>query len=184
MMDASVILTKNTVLHKIRDMFMQLQSDMQDQSDLFGQEALHTPPKISRGENYLGLPYIILDYPRVFREGNIFAIRSMFWWGHYFSSTLHLGGLYKLQAQEKVALHYEALSREGYYISVHEDQWLHQFEPEVYLPVSKLSREDFIRQCNQFDHLKIGMTYPLEEGPSAAASLLNSWKFLLGTVTA
>ena len=50
--------------------------------------------KISRGENYLGLPYVILDHPAVFGVEDIFAFRTMFWWGHFFSCTLHLQGSY------------------------------------------------------------------------------------------
>ena len=40
--------------------------------------------KISRGENYRGLPYLILDYPAYFSQKDIFAFRTMFWWGHFF----------------------------------------------------------------------------------------------------
>lgn len=44
--------------------------------------------KISRGENYKGLPYRVLDFPR-YSEGNkVFIYRTMFWWGHYFLCLL------------------------------------------------------------------------------------------------
>ena len=33
--------------------------------------------KISKGENYEGLPYVILDYPELFSKENIYAIRTM-----------------------------------------------------------------------------------------------------------
>jgi hypothetical protein len=52
--------------------------------------------KISRGENYQLLPYIILDYPSYFSRNNIFAVRTMFWWGNFFSITLHLSGDHKI----------------------------------------------------------------------------------------
>src|ERR1051326_3611882 len=48
--------------------------------------------KIFRGENYLGLPYLILDYPKHFSKDSVFAFRTMFWWGKFFSCTLHLQG--------------------------------------------------------------------------------------------
>jgi hypothetical protein len=180
MNDASVILTKNTVLQKVKDIFIGLQSGMQDELVSHTSNTVFAiPPKISKGENYLGLPYLILDYPRSFREGNILAIRSMFWWGHYFSSTLHLSGIHRERVQERIESSYDRFAGEGYFIAIHEDQWLHQFEKDVYLPVSGLSKDDFIKYCRQFDHLKIGITWPLRDGSDAASSLMKSWKFLV-----
>ena len=180
MNDASVILTKNTVLQKVKELFIELQSRMQDEVvPNAGNNVFAIPPKISKGENYLGLPYLILDYPRVFREGNILAIRSMFWWGHYFSSTLHLSGIHREKVQEKIENNYHRFASEGYFIAIHEDQWLHQFEKDVYLPVSQISEEEFVQHCRRFDHLKIGITWPLKDGSAAASSLLKSWKFLV-----
>ena len=51
-------------------------------------------PKISKGEKYKGLPWVMLDYPRIFGKEDIMAIGTRFWWGHYFSVTLHLKGGY------------------------------------------------------------------------------------------
>lgn len=180
MNDASVILTKNTVLKKVKELFIRLQSQMQDECVSHSHHTAFTiPPKISRGENYLGLPYLILDYPRVFREGNILAIRSMFWWGHYFSSTLHLSGTHRKNVQFKIEKNYQQLAEEGYHIAIHEDQWLHQFEKDVYVQVRDLTEEEFKTNCRQYDHLKIGITWPLQDGSQADVSLLKSWKFLL-----
>ena len=185
MNDASVILTKNTVLQKVKELFVHLQGRMQEEyENEEGNIAFSIPPKISRGENYLGLPYLILDYPRVFREGNILAIRSMFWWGHYFSSTLHLSGVHRQNAQQKIESSYRLFASEDYFIGIHQDQWLHQFGRDVYLPVSELSEEEFIAHCRRYDHLKIGMTSPLLDGSRAEESLLKSWKFLVDAAIA
>ena len=46
-------------------------------------------PKISKGENYLGLPYLILDFPKKFDDENQFAVRSFFWWGKYFATFFY-----------------------------------------------------------------------------------------------
>ena len=32
--------------------------------------------------------------PAVFSKENIFAIRTMFWWGNFFSISLHVSGKY------------------------------------------------------------------------------------------
>ena len=48
--------------------------------------------KIFKGEDYKSLPYVVLDYPKLFSKQNVFAFRTMLWWGNFFSATLHLEG--------------------------------------------------------------------------------------------
>src|SRR5437868_9189391 len=83
--NADWILTKNHVLKKTWQLLEELQQRQQKMMRSYEQqlpaEITNTIPKISRGENYKGLPYLILDHPRIFEKGNTFAIRSMFWWG-------------------------------------------------------------------------------------------------------
>jgi hypothetical protein len=90
-------------------------------------------PKISKGENYKGLPYMVLDYPRAFGREDVFAIRTFFWWGHYFSVTLHLKGRYKTLflpvIQERIGL----LAAAGFHISVSEDEWRHELDADHYM---------------------------------------------------
>ena len=96
--DAEIILTKNLAIDKIVELFGQLANKFRQISvplqpqfpQLF---SIH--PKISRGEKHLGLPWVILDYPRYFdKTSGQLAIRTLFWWGHYFSIRLHASGIY------------------------------------------------------------------------------------------
>src|ERR1700722_6862028 len=84
--NAGLILTKNAIIQKTISLFSMLSENMQH--DLLNvelpQEIKTTAPKISKGENYQGLPYVVLDYPRLFGKENTFAIRTLFWWGNYF----------------------------------------------------------------------------------------------------
>src|SRR5688572_25425075 len=100
--NAEIILTKNAILRKVNELLAVLQ---QEQRNLIMASAATLPigvvrssPKISRGENYKGLPYQVLDHPRVFEQENIAAVRTMFLWGNFFSVTLHLSGNYKKNA--------------------------------------------------------------------------------------
>ncbi len=180
MNDASVILTKNSVLQKVKELFIGMQQEMQEAAGMYpGHAAFAIPPKISRGENYLGLPYLILDYPRIFRREDSFAIRSMFWWGRYFSSTLHLAGSFREQALERLAGSYPLLAEKGYFISIHQDPWLHQYDADVYTPVSDLDIQAFRKQCGMHGHVKTGLTWPLTDIPKAREEMMKSWKFLL-----
>src|SRR5882762_9510184 len=96
-MDPGWILTKNSIMGKVGALFAELSGRMQASYQLptDGLPLNWATPKISRGENYKGLPWVVLDYPRAFGREDVLAIRTLFWWGHYFSVTLHLKGKYK-----------------------------------------------------------------------------------------
>ena len=183
MNDADIILTKNVVLAKIKGILEGLQNEMvyevQKKYEYFTNPLFSSSAKVSRGENYMGLPYLVLDYPRQFDSVNIFAIRSMFWWGHFFSSTLQLSGDYKTEFVGKIEEAYETLSDNKYYISVHEDPWQHHFDEENYLRIDQLDLEEFSTYCYQYDYIKIAAKWPLWDAHFAAENLLESWNYLL-----
>jgi len=93
--NAELILTKNRIIQKVYDLFGELSEDYQQMSKGLDQGLLSISPKISKGENYLGLPWVMMDYPRIFSRTDVFAIRSFFWWGKFFSITLQLQGKYQ-----------------------------------------------------------------------------------------
>jgi len=84
----NIILTKNAIIGKVYDLFGQLSEAYK--TVLTNKELLAIGPKIARGENYQGLPWVMLDFPRKFTQSDTMAIRSFFWWGHFFSITLQL----------------------------------------------------------------------------------------------
>ena len=95
--NSDLILTKNRIVKKTIALFASLAEEYRSISIKYQaqlpSEIFEHSPKISRGEQYLELPYVMLDYPRVFSKEDVFAIRSFFWWGNYFSITLHLKGM-------------------------------------------------------------------------------------------
>jgi hypothetical protein len=95
-------------------------------------------PKISRGENYKGLPWVMLDYPRVFGREDVFAIRTMFWWGHALSVTLHLKGEWKRLFLPVILAQKDALAAAGFHWGVMEDEWEHGHTAESYRPMGEL----------------------------------------------
>jgi hypothetical protein len=183
MNNADIILTKNLVLYKIKSLLEGLQNEMvyevQKNSGIYAHPIFEPTPKISRGENYMGLPYLVLDYPRQFDSVNIFALRTMFWWGNFFSSTLQLSGDYKTEFTPRIEEAYESLAENKYYISVHEDPWVHHFDEDNYRRIDGLDKEDFIGYCHQYDYIKIAAKWPLWDAHFAAENLLDSWSYLL-----
>ncbi|MEO6134266.1 MAG: hypothetical protein ABIP35_03870 [Ginsengibacter sp.] len=97
--------------------------------------------KISRGENYKGLPFLILDYPAIFNKENIFAVRTMFWWGNFFSISLHLSGK-SVPEKEQLPKWISFLGQYNFMICVNENQWEHDFEPGNYIAIKEINRAE------------------------------------------
>ncbi len=133
------ILTKGRILEKGMMLLGRLQLKMsglmQSERLTVPQAILEKPPKISRGENYRGLPYLILDYPRLFDQKDIFAIRTLLWWGHFFSFTLHLSGKYLATYRQKLVDSSQTLQVLHFHYCVNDSPWEHHFEPANYRPL-------------------------------------------------
>lgn len=179
MQNASVILTKNSVLNKIKGGLEELQQLQVDTLDESGDALIFSvPPKISKGENYRGLPFLILDHPRYSSGPDLFFIRHMFWWGNFFSSTLHLAGEYCDRFRENIIDAYPLLTH--YSVGINTDPWEHHFEDSNYKPVSSLSKAAFTEACHRNQHLKIARRFPLGDWEFMGREMYESWKFLLG----
>jgi hypothetical protein len=177
--NAEVILTKNRIIEKTVALLAEVQSSL-TAGESFSPS--FSSPKISKGENYNGLPYVVLDYPRVSKGENLFFIRSMFWWGNFFSSTLQLAGHYKQSNLLNLFSAYETLAASDYFIGINADPWQHHFEASNYRKISAVTQEEYKALLLQQPQIKIAARWPLTQWDSAASSLLESWKLLAGLV--
>jgi hypothetical protein len=130
------ILTKNAVIEKVSIGFGELSVEMQKEvAEMAGElpePVAASTPKISRGEKYQGLPYVILDYPRVFGREDILAIRTMFWWGNFYSVTLHAKGRFLPSVWKKITSREFSNSHPDLYISFSGNEWNHDVNSEDY----------------------------------------------------
>jgi hypothetical protein len=181
--NASWILTKNGIIQKAKQLLLGLQEKqqayLQSQSSYLPAEVLKPSAKISKGENYQGLPYLILDFPRLFEHKDIFAIRTMFWWGNFFSITLHLSGNYKTMFAQKIIACYELLKETDFFICVHEEQWQHHFEKDNYTPISKWDKDDFEYMLNSGSFIKLANKIPLRQWEDVQEILLQHFKQII-----
>lgn len=125
------IYTKNKIMQRGHALFAVLAEKQRSYVESIPviHELASPPPKISRGEQYKGLPYLMLDYPRIFSKDNVFAIRTMFWWGKYFSVTLHLKGSYaEMFKPAMVKLSKERLPTSDYYVQDSINEWEHDLD--------------------------------------------------------
>lgn len=140
--NSGLILTKNRIIEKISlglgGLVLQMQHEVRKRTLIY--EAFdQSGPKLSRGEKYQGLPYLMLDYPRMFNKEHILAIRTFFWWGYFCSITLHVKGRYQLQVSEKISYSLDRLKEKNFYISLHGDEWDHDITGKAYQPLTVAS---------------------------------------------
>ena len=180
--NAETILTKNRILQKTASLLGEVQQEFVERAPAFINKQSPSP-KISKGENYLGLPYVILDYPRISNGNDLLFIRSMFWWGNFYSSTLQLTGSFRHQFADRIRGSYEALHNRGYAVGINPDPWVHHFGPENYRSIQQLSSKAFEEVIAEQYHTKIAASWPLTEWDMAAIRLLESWKFLISLIS-
>lgn len=93
--DAAWLLTKQRLMQKAEAQLGVLASAYMDRSRNHpSPDALvwKKHPKISKGERYEELPWLMLDYPRHFEAPAHCAIRTMLLWGRHLAIMLHVSG--------------------------------------------------------------------------------------------
>ncbi|WP_421890190.1 hypothetical protein [Marinoscillum sp.] len=115
--------------------------------------------KISKGEQYQGLPYFILDYPRLFTQKEVFAFRAMLWWGHHFSCTLHLQGDYLQQNKSRIIDN--IFTQNALYFCVNDQPWDYHYQQNNYQQISALTKETVNQHIKEKGFLKISDYLPV-----------------------
>ena len=133
--------------------------------------------KISKGENYNGLPYVILDYPASFSKEKILAVRTLFWWGNFFSIALHISGeSFKNTGFSDEAIAF--LEEKNFSICVNENEWEHHFDDSNFVKINSLEKEE-IKYLQEKNFLKIAKKTELTEWNSAAKFLEDAFKEII-----
>ncbi|MBS1947765.1 MAG: hypothetical protein JST47_08355 [Bacteroidetes bacterium] len=181
--NASFILTKNVVMQKTISLLGAVAEKMQAELPYFNlpEEVVAIGPKISKGENYKGLPYVILDYPRFFNHENVFAVRTMFWWGDYFTTTLHLKGIYKKMYAPQLKKNLPLLSGKNFSVSCSHNEWQHEHENN-YVPLSCITEKKFAATIISKSFLKLSARAELSQWNNGEETLVGSIKDALRSI--
>jgi hypothetical protein len=183
--DPAWILMKNRIIVRTVAFFAELggwmqgrepaalvEGPVQSQASVNLQAIRQTPPRISKGENYKGLPYVVLDYPRRFGRDDVFAIRTLFWWGNYFSVTLHLKGRYKDLFLAAIRQHISVLGSAGFHIGISDDEWRHELEEDNYRALTGMDAAALNKIFLGKGFLKLSAKCGLQHGEATGAILL------------
>ncbi len=164
MQDREFLLSKIEIGKKIEELMgmveQKLYSSIQEYP--WPEEVLSKSGKISKGENYQGLPYCMLDFPRRFSKEGTFAFRTMFWWGNFFSATLHLSGKYLEKRREALLANLESIRSSQAYICVHTDPWEYHYGSDNYMPVSQFTAGQLKSLFSAKSFVKISYHWPLD----------------------
>jgi len=148
--NSEFILTKNRIIAKAHNLFGLLseayKTTLNNYKDILPPEVFATSPKIYKGENYLSLPYVLMDYPRVFSKDDVFAIRSFLWWGNFFSITLHLSGRFLQAFKHNIGYALKEQHPEDYFVCINNEQWQHHFEKTNYAALNETGFESIFEK--------------------------------------
>jgi hypothetical protein len=104
----------------------------------------------------------------------------MFWWGNFFSLTLHLSGIYKKRAEQKILTSCAELKKNGWHCCVNDNQWEHHFELTNYQPLTEISPEEFKETISNNHFIKLANKITLQSMENAEDLLLNHFKEITG----
>ena len=181
--NTDIILTKLAIIEKVYQLLGEIslawQHKLSEFDNILLPALLATPPKIAKGENYRGLPYVMLDYPRCFAKENSAAIRLLFWWGNFFSINLHLSGSYQQAASPLLLQNFEWLQQNNYWICINSTAWEHHFSADNFILIIAMSREEFAARLVSDPFIKIAKKIPLNEWDVVTAFMVQSFSDLI-----
>ncbi|MBX3241104.1 MAG: hypothetical protein KIT80_16475 [Chitinophagaceae bacterium] len=183
--NSDIILTKNLIIEKAGLLLGELIAGFSELAKdiIAGLPAESRSPKISKGEHYLGLPYVILDFPRHFKRHEILAIRTMFWWGNHFSITLHLKGIYRDRSLTSVINFSQSPHITGnWLLQTTGDEWQHHPGRDTHQYVRDIPQPQLHHMCSSLTFIKLSYFLPVNEWNNAAQLLTERFEMLAGII--
>ncbi len=154
-----LLLIKNRIISKLETLFTALEIQLRPkvQEYAWPKGCNTTNGKISRGENYNGLPYMVLDYPRYKNKDAYFLYRLLFFWGQGFQAQLHLKDaelIQKFQSHVPKTL----LQQKPLYLNTSiSEEWNHQTDSPSTVALQSIAQ----LQKTELPFIKITKPFPL-----------------------
>jgi hypothetical protein len=185
MLNADFFRIKHVVIQKVYELFGELESILKAEPLLkqIQFENLETVSgKIFKGENYRKLPYVLLDYPKLFSADNIFSFRSMFWWGNEFSFTLHLQGQALEKHRAQLEKNLESIQGREFYFCVNNSPWQYSFSDDNYVLLDKLyeNKKEVNSIIASKEFIKLSRRIPLKEYDKAIHYGAETFRLAIG----
>jgi hypothetical protein len=180
------ILTKHAVIKKVYDLFGEIlplfEKKLHEKINHLPTEVFINSAKISKGENYKLLPYIMLDYPRYFSKEDTIAIRTFFWWGNFFSVSLQLGGHFKTKMTATLHQNFKWLQQNNYSICINDNVWEHHFDADNFVPIKTINEKEFEDILLGMPFVKIAKNISLQQWGDAPVFIEKAFAELAGLI--
>ncbi|MCH8318909.1 MAG: hypothetical protein IIA88_10530 [Bacteroidetes bacterium] len=160
------LLTKVKVIEKIKAQFARVRDDLRP---VINNSGFSFPPKvdtkmgkISRGEYYKQLPFVVLDYPALFTSKSVFAFRTMFWWGNFFSFTLHLQGKALQNYRQNIIRHTDSI-KGNTFICTNSTPWEYYYKKDNYILMDEMPHAALLEILEKAPFIKLSRKIKLSE---------------------
>ena len=157
---ASVSKKIDALLAEVRD---EIKSVIEKEKIKFPEEVDARMGKIFRGENYSGLPYLVLDFPKHFSKDSVLAFRTMFWWGNFFSFTMHLQGKALEEKRKALIENWRLFRKKNIYISTGKTPWHYHYKKDNYRLIDTFSEQDIKHLFITKEFIKFSRKIPLKD---------------------
>lgn len=178
MQDENLLRTKQAIIKKMHQLLAQTEHQLRPAviatSKALPEYILTQTGKISRGENYHDLPYLVLDFPRHFTQEAIFAYRTMFWWGNFLSCTLHLQGKALEKFRNNLLSNLPTL-KEDIFFCIAPTPWEYHYESDNYVVMNEIPVQKLEQLIATKDFIKISRKLPLEQYDQLADFSVNTF---------
>lgn len=156
--NSHIFIVKQKVIHFIYDANANIIDKIKNLKPNLFHSFRFKNPKISKGENYLNLPWVMADYPAYFDTENIFAFRMFYLWGTEINFFMLMKGDFLKHYQPIILAQIKNNMFENISIYIGDNAWQHHID-EHYQPIKQTDIEKIITQINVAGFLKLAVHY-------------------------
>lgn len=147
----------------------QIGQNVQIREGIFAQ-----PGRITRGQNYHGFPYRVLDHPAYFESGGFILFRTILIWGHHVSFHLIAHGEWKNILQQRLASLPDALK--PWLFSMDNNPWEWFPAESGAIAFNALTDRQLSDRLQAADFIKFSRYHPIENGLNLVDSGHQYWR--------
>ncbi len=119
--------------------------------------------QLVRGENHKGFPYLSLDIPQKFSKTEMFAYRTLFWWGHYLGFSLILKGEKLPDYVDRLLAHKNDPMLAGVYLAAAPTPWEWNPSNDNFKQVRTTPGEELKSIVESIEYIKLCRFFPFED---------------------
>jgi hypothetical protein len=155
--DKRIYEARNEIQQQVMLILGESHEHLKDLVEGLPESVLKSGPKISRGENYNGKPWMVLDFPRDFSKDGVFAFRVLFLFGDAVHCTFLLSGKYLEQYRTSIIATSSKEELKDLAVCYEGDMWVNHVT-DAYEPFNRCKEN--LANC---EFIKAGKKIPFEE---------------------